>query len=260
MKIKYLLNSHLVSFLEATYSGRGNEAKGFQSFIDSPFEGEDFNTIIEVLKNLLFLDGIEGLYILLLILIICFKYLYKFNIKLLNKLVLLIPNKYLPNKLKNGISNVDKAVEFNSKFYDTMFIIVLILLLLTKLLHFYYSSELYSNIDDYILVYNYIKKSNLLLLVIPLLNNKFKFKGLTKTPIPYPHKGKGRSFYHYLPFLPLHHGASGPRVRPDSWRFINKFIISVPFTLHPIPARGRTRYWKGVKGEGDRGSGYQGVM
>lgn len=128
------------------------------------------------------LDGIEILFILLLIIIICNKYLYSYNIKLINKLVLKIPTKYLPIKIQNKINNINinKLQEFNNKFYNIMFVIILIILLLVKLLHFYYSSEVYNNIDDFILVYNHIKKSNLLILVLPLLQNKNKNKILNR--------------------------------------------------------------------------------
>ena len=76
-------------------------------------------------------------------------------------------------------------------------IFILLLLILGNL---FISYELYSKIDDYILVYNYIKNNKLLLLVIPLLGNNFKLKGVTRTPF--------------------------------SFRIINKFTSLVPFTLH----------------------------
>ena len=123
--------------------------------------------LIEILKNLLLIDFVELMFILIIILIIINKYLYMFYIKLLNKLLLLIPKKYLPNFLKNRTNYLDKAVELNNKFFKILLVIVLILLLLFKIFNIYVSSELYSNIDDYILVYNYIKKSNLFLILIP---------------------------------------------------------------------------------------------
>ena len=172
-----------------------------QSFIDSPFEDIDNNIpLIAILKNLVLLDSVELMLMLILIFIVINKYLYKFNIKLLYKLVLLIPNKYLPNIFKNRFNNLDKAVDFNNKFYNILFGILIIILLFFKLSHIFFSSELYSNIDDYILVYNYIKNNKLLLLVIPLLGNNFKLKGVTRTPF--------------------------------SFRIINKFTSLVPFTLH----------------------------
>ena len=156
--------------------------------------------LIEILKNLLLIDFVELMFILIIILIIINKYLYMFYIKLLNKILLLIPKKYLPNFLKNRTNYLDKAIELNNKFFKILLVIVLILLLLFKIFNIYVSSELYSNIDDYILVYNYIKNNKLLLLVIPLLGNNFKLKGVTRTPF--------------------------------SFRIINKFTSLVPFTLH----------------------------
>ena len=41
-----------------------------------------------------------------------------------------------------------------------MFMVILILLLITKFISFYFSSELLVNIENYILVYNYIKNKN----------------------------------------------------------------------------------------------------
>ena len=123
--------------------------------------------LIEILKNLLLIDFVELMFILIIILIIINKYLYMFYIKLLNKLLLLIPKKYLPNFLKNRTNYLDKAVELNNKFFKILLVIVLILLLLFKIFNIYVSSELYSNIDDYILVYNYIKNNKL---------NKSEFK------------------------------------------------------------------------------------
>ena len=119
--------------------------------------------LIEILKNLLLIDFVELMFILIIILIIINKYLYMFYIKLLNKLLLLIPKKYLPNFLKNRTNYLDKAVELNNKFFKILLVIVLILLLLFKIFNIYVSSELYSNIDDYILVYNYIKNNKLAL-------------------------------------------------------------------------------------------------
>lgn len=40
-------------------------------------------------------------------------------------------------------------------------------------MNIYFISELNTNIDDYILVYNHIKKSSLSIFVLPLLNNNY---------------------------------------------------------------------------------------
>ena len=64
-----------------------------------------------------------------------------------------------------------------------MFVIILILLLLIKLLHIYFSNEILINIDDYILVYNYLKNNcyinnvkNKLFIQIYNVNNYFIIK------------------------------------------------------------------------------------
>ena len=64
---------------------------------------------------------------------------------------------------------------FTSGFYSVKSNASL-LLLLVKLFHFYFSAEVFTNIDDYVWVYNFIKKRHLLIVVIPLLNNHNNFK------------------------------------------------------------------------------------
>ena len=115
--------------------------------------------LLVILKNLVLLNGLEILFILMLIIIICNRYINSFIVKLINKLVCLIPNKYLPKNINKWLDNLNKVRDFNRKFYKIMFVIILIILLLVKLLHLYFSFEIYQNIDDYILVYNYIKKN-----------------------------------------------------------------------------------------------------
>ena len=46
-----------------------------------------------------------------------------------------------------------------------MTVLIITILLILKLGNLYVSSELYSNVDDYVLVYNYLKKGSLLLIL-----------------------------------------------------------------------------------------------
>ncbi len=51
-----------------------------------------------------------------------------------------------------------KGKDYNTKFMNIMLTIIIVSLLIFKLGNLYVSSELYVKIDDYVLVYNYIKK------------------------------------------------------------------------------------------------------
>lgn len=56
-----------------------------------------------------------------------------------------------------------------------MFVYISVLLILIKLGHIYFSGELANNIDDFVLVYNTLKKNSLIFLIY--LNNKiFDYK------------------------------------------------------------------------------------
>ena len=82
------------------------------------------------------------------------RFFYKFNVNFIFNLV----KKYLPTKFINWFTKyTNTSIEYSNKFTTIMFIVVSILLILVKLGNLYVTTELYTNIDDYVLVYNHIK-------------------------------------------------------------------------------------------------------
>jgi len=142
-----------------------------QNMINCPIEkGDDSIPLVDILEGIFELNILEIVYIIILILIVFNRFFYKINVDFILKLV----NKYLPEKYTAWLNKyTNTSVEINNKFTSIMFIVVSILLILVKLCNIYFTGHLYNNIDDYVLVYNHLKKnSDVSCLIILLLNNK----------------------------------------------------------------------------------------
>ena len=148
---------------EAIKSPHGNTdiaripSPGPGSNINSPLElGDQSTPLSDLLDVLLGYNTLE--------LIIIFAILYiLFNQILLNKLNNYIPAKY---QFLKKISEV--RVINNTKFMNILLISLIVLLLIFKFINLYVSYELVHNLNDYILVHNYIKtinKSSILLIM-----------------------------------------------------------------------------------------------
>jgi hypothetical protein len=130
--------------------------------INSALENGDLISPLEVLLNSQFSLNVLIFFLIFSLLFLTFyKFFFKENINLIRKY---LP---LPNNIKDKYINyLDNSANYNSKFILIMFILDSLLLILFLLLNLFVSAELSNNIDNYVIVYNYIhnKKSSLLLL------------------------------------------------------------------------------------------------
>ena len=92
--------------------------------------------------------------------------------KLILNIIKILIVKYVPVKYVKIHKLVYKLVLNNEINYKSVIAVYLVLLLCIKLMNIYFISYLNTNIDDFILVYNHIKKSNLLLLFVPVPQKK----------------------------------------------------------------------------------------
>jgi hypothetical protein len=132
--------------------------------INSPLEEEI--PLLGLLNSILSLNVLELFLIIIIIVVLNNNYLRKLFIKQIKMLKV----KYVPVKYVKIHNLVDKLTSFahNDKFDKIIILVYLLLLLGIKLMNIYFITELNTNIDDFILVYNQFKKSHLLILVIPL--------------------------------------------------------------------------------------------
>lgn len=117
--------------------------------------------LVDLLLSLVELNLLELIVILTLILLL-------FN-KFFGHLLNIYLSKYLPFNYLSKIFK--KSNEYNTIFTNTLIIFLLLLLLIMLLMNLYFSSVLYTQIDDYVLVYNHLKnisKSSILV----LMNNR----------------------------------------------------------------------------------------
>lgn len=122
------------------------------SFINSPLDSEI--PLLDILDSLYTFNKLELILLILFIYLYLNKYIYEKVLSFLNK-------GYLDKniKIKNILIN---TVKLNDNIRRKFLILIFILLIIFKLLNIFFFNDLYSNIDDYVLVYNSIKTNAVL--------------------------------------------------------------------------------------------------
>jgi hypothetical protein len=138
------------------------------TFINNALEsGDQPIPLVDLLLNLVELNFLELIVLFTLILLL-------FN-KIFGNLLMTYLSKSLPHSLSKILN---KSNEYNTIFTNILIIFLLILLIIMLLMNLYFSSVLYTQIDDYVLVYNNlnnISKSSILLLMNNRIINTSRF-------------------------------------------------------------------------------------
>lgn len=125
------------------------------NMINSALELGDLKTPLgEILNSLLLLNNIELILILFLLYLLCFNYIQSIVIKIISILI----NKYLPSKSNRFNKYLEKGNNYNTKSQIATGVVILLVLIVLKLMNIYFTGEISIKLDDYVLVYNYIKK------------------------------------------------------------------------------------------------------
>jgi hypothetical protein len=169
-------------------SGSDGDGKEYYNFkvdkskdIGSPLEDINLmkNPLEEILNETLTFNILILIVIFLIILLIFNKFIIKQN----SSIIIFLVNKYIPDKLKYKKYIVEllerilsKSKELSNKFIVIMFIINSILLISMVLINIYMNVELINNLDDYVIIYIYIKKkkSSILLLISSIEMKRYK--------------------------------------------------------------------------------------
>ena len=126
---------------------------GLDFNINSSLEsGDQSIPLLDLLDVIKSFNILEIILILFLIYILCIKYINKFNI--ISYLII----KYLPTKYHNWNKIFESGNKFNIILVNFILVFIIVLLLIFKLMNLYFCSELYTNIDDYVSLYNFLKK------------------------------------------------------------------------------------------------------
>jgi len=128
-------------------------------YINSPLELGEYSTPLSELVEVIFAyNALELILICALIYILIYKYI-------LNKL-----KKYIPTKYSNLTKIVENSINYNTKFMDILFKVTIVLLFLFKIVNLFFSYNLHTNLDEFIIVHNVIIKKSLLI-TLSLNNN-----------------------------------------------------------------------------------------
>lgn len=126
------------------------------NIINSVLEnGDQSIPLVDLLLQLATLNLLELIVIFIIIFLIINKYYSQF----LKNFISTLLKKYMPTKYHKFSRILEKSNEYNIKFINIMLIFLVIILILSILGSLFLCSELYTNIDDYVLVYNHIKKN-----------------------------------------------------------------------------------------------------
>ena len=114
------------------------------TIINCPLENGDLSSpLVDLLHSIVSLNYLELLILIVIVIVLFNKYFSNLFSKYSGSI---ITNKYIK------ISS-----EFHSKYMNFLLVFLLLLLLIVILMNLIFSSVLYTQIDDYILVYNHIK-------------------------------------------------------------------------------------------------------
>ena len=165
------INKVKEGILNSEYGDPDPERIPFQDtyIISSALENGDMPIpLIELLEGLIVLNLIEIIFILIIIFMFFSRYINKFYIKIAIYLI----NNYFPIKYQNKLNKfISKGKDNNNKFFNIMFVLLITFLFLYLVGSLYVNYELYSKIDKYVKVYNFLNKKDSCLLVLLSLNN-----------------------------------------------------------------------------------------
>ena len=148
------------------------------SNVFSPWEDESV-PLLDLIDNLFTLNVLE---LILIILVVYFLYqssmgnVYNFIINFISKYLPSLPSRlvsrltsffYLNKVLglfKTLTKILQKGVTFNKNISKIMIVLIFITIIIFILIQMYITDNLNNNIDDYVLVYNHIKKNSLIIL------------------------------------------------------------------------------------------------
>ena len=69
-------------------------------------------------------------------------------------------NKYLSKRYLFLTQILDMSTKYSTTYINLFIILLLVLLIIMILMNFFFSSVLYTQIDDYVLVYNHLRGKN----------------------------------------------------------------------------------------------------
>jgi hypothetical protein len=129
------------------------------NMINSALEnGDESIPLVDLLLNLVSLNLLELIVLFTLILIVFNKYISNLFRRFLDY--------YFSHKYNNLKKFLQKSNEYNTKFMNLLIIYLIALLLFMILMNLFICSVLYTQIDDYVLVYNSIKSKSFILLIM----------------------------------------------------------------------------------------------
>lgn len=116
-------------------------------------QGDQSIPLVDLLEGIFSYNILELILIFLLIYVISYKKINDFIINFISNII----KKYIPGKYENWNEKLEKSKDYNNKFIKLSTIVLFFLLITFKICNLFVSGVLYVYIDDYVIVYNYLK-------------------------------------------------------------------------------------------------------
>lgn len=129
-------------------------------FINSVLEASEqinnYTPLEELIIYQFSLNAIILIFILILLIMLFNRFILTTNLEFITSLF----DKYTSNKISQWFKNkINKSIDYNNRFTLFLFLFISIILIINVILSLFISSELLLNIDDYVTVYNHLKKN-----------------------------------------------------------------------------------------------------
>jgi len=129
-------------------------------FINSVLEAsEQVNnyTPLEELINYQFtVNAIIFIFIILLLTMLFNRFIFTSNLVFISYLF----EKYTSNKISQWFTNkINKGIDYNNRYTLFLFLFISLIIIINLIMSLFISSELLLNIDDYVTIYNHLKKN-----------------------------------------------------------------------------------------------------
>lgn len=129
-------------------------------FINSVLEASEqinnYTPLEELIIYQFSLNAIILIFILILLSMLFNRFILTTNLEFITSLF----DKYTSNKISQWFKNkINKSIDYNNRFTLFLFLFISIILIINVILSLFISSELLLNIDDYVTVYNHLKKN-----------------------------------------------------------------------------------------------------
>ena len=156
LNILLILGLIIYKFVNS-FNGGSVEILGFiNSVLEASEHVNNYTPLEELIVYQFTLNALVLIFILMLLTMLFNRFILTSNLKFITSLF----DKYTSNKISQWFNNkINKGIDYNNRFTLFLFLFLSLIIIINLILSLFISSELLLSIDDYVTVYNHLKKN-----------------------------------------------------------------------------------------------------